>query len=263
MYSLSPSSPVIDSNLLSVTFSSFSKQTSVKTRVEALLDTGSLAGDFVSEKTVNKFNFTPTQTNSQLTVCSGLDNTCHNLNTKLDLGVTFHNELLNNNDTFDISAVILKETPVDIIIGRDTIKKYKLFEKIPSQLNSDELNQEEVEVGNGTNRCACQPMRDSTKPSLIAQTEILKPHLIDFLSSLIPMSQNILGGSLLDDDEIDYDKTDTFKSWLRQPDTSVGRNGCKALHYYVHFLRIFSFVTHGIESEGIGARSVRFTTSFV
>ena len=34
------------------------------------------------------------------------------------------------------------------------------------------------------------------------------------------MSQNILGGSLLDDDEIDYDKTDMFKPWLRQPDTS-------------------------------------------
>ena len=37
----------------------------------------------------------------------------------------------------------------------------------------------------------------------------------------------------------------------------MGRNGCIALHYYVHFLRIFSFVTRGIESEGIGARSVR------
>ena len=85
----------------------------------------------------------PHSNNSKLTVCSGLDNTCHNLNTKLGLGVTFHNELLNNNDTFDISAVILKETPVDTIIGRDKIKKYKLFEKIPSQLNSDKLNQEE------------------------------------------------------------------------------------------------------------------------
>ena len=92
------------------------------------------------EKTVKKFDFTPTQTNSKLTVCSSLDNTCHNLNTKVDLGVTFHNELLNNNDTFDISALILKETPVDIISGRDTIKMYKLFEKIPSQLSSDGFN---------------------------------------------------------------------------------------------------------------------------
>ena len=103
--------------------------------MEALLDTGSLAGDFISEKAVTRFNFTPTHTDSKLTVCSGLDNTCHTLNTKVDLGVTFHNELLNNNDTFDISPVILKETPVDMIIGRDTIKKYKLFEKIPRQLS--------------------------------------------------------------------------------------------------------------------------------
>ena len=42
----------------------------------------------------------------------------------------------------------------------------------------------------------------------------------------------------------------------------VGRNGCIALHYYVHFLRIFSFVTRGIESEGIGAISVRCLTPF-
>ena len=55
----------------------------------------------------------------------------------------------------------------------DTIKKYKLFEKIPSQLSSDGLNHDDLEVGEGTNRCACQPMRDSTKPSLIAQTETL------------------------------------------------------------------------------------------
>ena len=41
------------------------------------------------------------------------------------------------NDTIKLSPVILKETPVDMIIGRDTIKKYKLFEKIPSQLSSD------------------------------------------------------------------------------------------------------------------------------
>ena len=37
---------------------------------------------------------------------------------------------------------------------------------------------------------------------------------------------------------------------------SVGRNGCIALHYYVHFLRIFSFVTRWIESEGVGARFI-------
>ena len=111
-----------------------------------------------------------------------------------------------------LSPVILK---VDMIIGRDTIKKYKLFEKIPSQSSINGLNHDDLEVGVGTNRCACQPMRDSMEPSLIAQTETLivtPPHRI--LSSLIPMSLNILGGSLPDDDEIDHDKRDTFKPYL-------------------------------------------------
>ena len=40
-------------------------------------------------------------------------------------------------------------------------------------------------------------------------------------------------------------------------------NGCIALHYSVHFLRIFSFVTRGIESEGIGPRSVQYITPAV
>ena len=97
-------------------------------------------------------------------------------------------------------------------------------------LKDNNLNQEDVTVGNGTKRCECQPKGGSKKPSLIAPTEILTvspPHRI--LSSLIPMSQNqtmesasgfVIGGSLPDDDEIDHDKKNTFKSWLRQPDTS-------------------------------------------
>ena len=77
--------------------------------------------------------------------------------------VKFHNEFLNNNDTFDISVVILTETPIDIIIGRDTIKKYKLFDKIPSRLKGDNLIQEDLQVGNGTKRCECQPEGGSKK----------------------------------------------------------------------------------------------------
>ena len=36
--------------------------------------------------------------------------------------VKFYNKILNKNDTFDIDAVILKETPIDIIIRRNTIE---------------------------------------------------------------------------------------------------------------------------------------------
>ena len=107
LFALSPSLPETDSNLLSVTLSTFPKQQSVEARVEALLDTGSLAGDFISEKAVTRFNFTPIHTDSILSVCSGLDNTCRTLHTKVDLGVTFHNELLNNNDTVRQSNIQL------------------------------------------------------------------------------------------------------------------------------------------------------------
>ena len=39
-------------------------------------------------------------------------------------------------------------------------------------------------------------------------------------------------------------------------------NGCIALHYSVHFLRIFSFISFSYESEGIGARSVNHIRSY-
>ena len=40
------------------------------------------------------------------------------------------------------------------------------------------------------------------------------------LASLTVEAQNILGGSAPDDDEIDHDKTDTFKPWLFSPSTT-------------------------------------------
>ena len=40
----------------------------------------------------------------------------------------------NRYDTFDMKAHILKSTLVDLIISRDSIKKFNLFSKVPSQL---------------------------------------------------------------------------------------------------------------------------------
>ena len=135
------------------------------------------------------------------------------MNTKIELCVTFFNELLTKYDTFDIAAIILKETPIDIMIGRNTVRRYQLFDKIPSQLKSNDVIQLDRKVGDGTTQCLSQP-------SLTASTEILTvspPHRI---LSLIPMSQNISGASLPDDNEIGHDKTNIFKTWLRQPDNS-------------------------------------------
>ena len=108
--------------------------------MNALLDTGSLAGDFVSRRVVDKFNLQPVISETSYTICSGLDNQCYEVNTIVLLGVSFFNEMKIKYDTFETEAIILKETPSDFIIGRDTIKRYNLFDKIPSQLGSRILN---------------------------------------------------------------------------------------------------------------------------
>ena len=54
-------------------------------------------------------------------------------------------------------------------------------------------------------------------------TPVAKPRtgsvLRSLLASLTVEAQHILGGSAPDDDEIDHDKTDTFKPWLPSPST--------------------------------------------
>ena len=102
--------------------------------MDALLDTGSLAGDFIAEDIVVRYNLKPVLSDTSYTVCSGLDDCCLKSNTKLLLRVTFFDESSNRYDNFDIKAHILKATPVDLIIGRDSIKKFNLFSKVPSQL---------------------------------------------------------------------------------------------------------------------------------
>ena len=46
------------------------------------------------------------------------------------LRVSFFNELENKNDTFESKVIILRETPFDSIVGRKTITRYNLFDKI-------------------------------------------------------------------------------------------------------------------------------------
>ena len=108
--------------------------------VNALLDTGSLAGDFVSRRVVDRHSLKPIISDTIYTVCSGLDNKCYEVNTMLLLRVSFFNELENKNDTFDWKAIILRETPFDFIVGRKTITRYNLFNKIPSQLGNETKN---------------------------------------------------------------------------------------------------------------------------
>ena len=95
--------------------------------VDALLDTGSLDGDFLAEYVVVRYNLKPVLSDTSYTVCL-------KSNTILLLRVRFFDESSNRYGTFDIKAHILKATPVDLIIGRDSIKKSNIFSNVPSQL---------------------------------------------------------------------------------------------------------------------------------
>ena len=125
--------------------------------------------------------------------------------------VTFFSEIGNKFDTFDIKALILKSTPVDLIIGRFTIKKYNILDTVPSQLG-DKLLIPSVDPTLKCNKIQCDCLSDSPL------TPILKPQTVSLSCSLLASptveSQNLLGGFLPDDDEIDHDKSDTFKPWL-------------------------------------------------
>ena len=89
--------------------------------MDALLDTGCLAGDFI-KPVINSAAILP--------VCSGLDNTCYDISKSVIIRV---NERLNIINTFEIKVNILDTSPLDLIIGRATIKKLGLVHQVPSQ----------------------------------------------------------------------------------------------------------------------------------
>ena len=61
--------------------------------VDALLDTGCLAGDFVARRIVDRFNIKPViNSAAKLSVCSGLDNTCYDISKSAIITLNYLNE---------------------------------------------------------------------------------------------------------------------------------------------------------------------------
>ena len=96
--------------------------------VEALLDSGSLAGDFIAKRVVSQLKLEHHVVSSKSrTVFSGLDSKCYDISNTLALYVFYFNELLKNAAYFKINAIILESSPIELLIGRKTIKKFDLF----------------------------------------------------------------------------------------------------------------------------------------
>ena len=131
--------------------------------MEGLLDTGFLAGDFVARRIVERYNIQPIlQSTSKRSVCSGLDNTCYDMSKSVIISVHFFNERVNDMNNFKIKAIILDSSPLDLIIGRSTMKKYGLVRQIPSQFEniSKVLIREGKTSEHVNKRCGCQPKED-------------------------------------------------------------------------------------------------------
>ena len=105
-----------------------------KVRSKILLDTGSLPGDFISQDLVHKLhgeNFVYI-TPHPLTVCSGLDNTCYVRDQVIDIGLTFVTHSLVIKTIY--LTVRLIPTKIDLIIGRQTLKKLNFFSMTPYEI---------------------------------------------------------------------------------------------------------------------------------
>ena len=109
-------------------------QKQAKARVvttEALLDTGSLAGNFINRNILTQLRATHMlrKTNDTILVCSGLDNTCLESNVMLDVTLEF--DINHNTYAIDISVRITNDSPLDCILGIDTLKKFNIVQLVP------------------------------------------------------------------------------------------------------------------------------------
>ena len=199
----------------------FSSQEEAKgsINVDALLDTGCLAGDFVARRIVDRFNIRPIiHSAAKLSVCSGLDNTCYDISDSVIISVNYLNERVNKINTFTIKA-ILDSSPVDLIIGRATIKKLSLVLEVPSQFHN--MGTVLITGGNTSEHATmcsgCQPKEELQTsrtvpkgPPLVSQLE--NPTVTQtsrILASLVLESEQLSRAPLYDDDDIDHDTTET------------------------------------------------------
>ena len=123
--------------------------------IYALLDQGSLPGDFISQAILLDLSrMSPNKGNFNLfvidrphssPVCSGLDSKCSDFSAKfITLDVSFckeSNTSICDKFTFQSDFRILAETPFDMIIGRETIKKFRLGLVLPSHFIDEEVSQ--------------------------------------------------------------------------------------------------------------------------
>ena len=187
-------------------------------RVPTLLDTGSFAGNFISRRIILKHNlsyFVYKSPEKLCRVCSGLDNHCYDISDTIDLTLSYFCPDLNKYSSFSITAFILNESKIDLIVGRKAIRELNLFSKFPDQISANALSNmiplaEVLTSEQVVMTCGCQskeklqPSKRTPKDDPFSQMEgpaVTQTHVI--LASLIQQSERLFGYVPPNEDEID------------------------------------------------------------
>ena len=129
-----------DTNIINIHLS-FTQNTQIKLLSGiAVLDTGSTLANYISDicySNICKLNSINLIENSFITptqhcVCNSMGSCTNNLD-EVKVSMTFTDEITGDPTTLDIVAYILKGCPIDILIGRPTIKENSLCLRLPSQ----------------------------------------------------------------------------------------------------------------------------------
>ena len=110
---------------------------------QVLLDSGSLAGDFISRDMLLRLQGERHvyKTAQPFTVCSGMDNTCVTHYDMLDIGMVFklHSGM---NKLIRLSVRINNSSSCDLIIGRRGLNKHNLYRFIPGAFGEHDTDPE-------------------------------------------------------------------------------------------------------------------------
>jgi hypothetical protein len=95
------------------------------------LNSSSLAGDFISLDIVKRLKASHLVKQVDTTIYSGIDNQCSSSFPSLDLNISYTNEVTLKQESFNTTVLVL-HSPIDLIIGRSSLKLHQFLTKIPS-----------------------------------------------------------------------------------------------------------------------------------
>jgi hypothetical protein len=104
--------------------------------LKVLCDTGAFGADYISKTLVVELKLAVNNHSNSLVVCSGLGD-CKTCNGKIiDFKLLFFNEIINDTEEMTLELVTI-DIPYDIIISKQTMRRYKLHQKCFKQLWND------------------------------------------------------------------------------------------------------------------------------